>query len=156
MFNKKEVTENVKLDAAIDAVLTALSNHEPGTKEYAATAGQLSTLYRVKETDTTIKTKIIDILNKQEESETNRNAKKAETDAKVQELKAKRKEIEASIELKEYELMVKREEFRTRNRPSPETLALIGGNLAGIVMILGYERANIITSKAFGLLTKLK
>ena len=30
----------------------------------------------------------------------------------------------------------------------PDTLALIGGNLAGILMILYYERADIITSKA--------
>lgn len=30
----------------------------------------------------------------------------------------------------------------------PDTVALIGGNLTGILMILTYERADIITSKA--------
>jgi len=33
---------------------------------------------------------------------------------------------------------------------SPETLAVIGANLAGIILILGFEQANVITSKAIG------
>lgn len=34
------------------------------------------------------------------------------------------------------------------NRISPDTLAVIAGNLLGIILILGYEKADIITSKA--------
>jgi hypothetical protein len=33
---------------------------------------------------------------------------------------------------------------------SPDTIAAIAGNLLGIVLILGYEKANVITSKALG------
>jgi predicted RNase H-related nuclease YkuK (DUF458 family) len=40
------------------------------------------------------------------------------------------------------------------NRISPDTKALIAANLAGIVMVLGYEKANIITSKAFSMLLR--
>jgi predicted RNase H-related nuclease YkuK (DUF458 family) len=40
------------------------------------------------------------------------------------------------------------------NRVSPDTKALIGANIAGIVMVLGYEKANIITSKAFSMLLR--
>jgi len=33
---------------------------------------------------------------------------------------------------------------------SRDTIAIIAGNLLGIVLILGYEKANVITSKALG------
>jgi len=33
---------------------------------------------------------------------------------------------------------------------SPDTMAVIVGNLLGIVLILTYEKANVITSKALG------
>lgn len=39
-------------------------------------------------------------------------------------------------------------------RVSPDTLALIGGNLLGILMILRYERIDIITSKATNFILK--
>ncbi len=41
-------------------------------------------------------------------------------------------------------------------RVSPDTLAIIAGNLAGILVIVGHERANIVTSKALGFLLKLR
>lgn len=39
---------------------------------------------------------------------------------------------------------------------SPDTLLLVLGNLAGILLILNYERLQIVTSKSFGLLIKPK
>ncbi|QPL14683.1 hypothetical protein SEA_SCHWARTZ33_38 [Gordonia phage Schwartz33] len=36
------------------------------------------------------------------------------------------------------------------------TLTIVAGNLAGIVMIVGHERANVVTSKALTLLMKLR
>lgn len=39
---------------------------------------------------------------------------------------------------------------------SPDTLATVIANLAGIVLILGYERAHVVTSKALGFVSKLK
>lgn len=41
-------------------------------------------------------------------------------------------------------------------RISLDTLALIGANLAGILLIVGYERENVMTSKALSLLLRLK
>ena len=40
-------------------------------------------------------------------------------------------------------------------RISPETWATIGGNLAAILLILNFERAGIITSKALGFVPKI-
>lgn len=37
---------------------------------------------------------------------------------------------------------------------SPDTIATIAGNLLGIALILGYEKANVITSKALGFVIK--
>lgn len=39
---------------------------------------------------------------------------------------------------------------------SPETLAVVAGNLIGIGMIVGHERAHVVTSKALSFITKLK
>ena len=40
-------------------------------------------------------------------------------------------------------------------RLSPDTLATIAANLLGIALIVGYERANVMTSKATGFIGKL-
>lgn len=39
-------------------------------------------------------------------------------------------------------------------RVSPDTLALVLGNLLGIVIIVGHERAGIVTSKALSFVLK--
>jgi hypothetical protein len=39
---------------------------------------------------------------------------------------------------------------------SPDTLAIVLGNLAGIIMILNHERAHVVVSKALGFVMKLK
>lgn len=41
-----------------------------------------------------------------------------------------------------------------KQKVSPDTKALIGGNLLGIVLILCYEKADVITSKALGFVLK--
>lgn len=41
-------------------------------------------------------------------------------------------------------------------RVSPDTLAIVGGNLLGILMIVGYEHSHIMTSKALNFVLKLR
>lgn len=41
-------------------------------------------------------------------------------------------------------------------RVSPDVLATVTANLAGIALIVGHERAHVLTSKALGLLPKLR
>jgi hypothetical protein len=64
---------------------------------------------------------------------------------------------ETEVNSSEYsELMTKLErlyKIRAGERQSPvsrDTLALISGNLAGILLIIAYEQRNVITTKAFG------
>ena len=62
---------------------------------------------------------------------------------------------------KEYSAMVSNLEqhFRAKSKEkdrkiSPDTLAVIAGNLLGIGLILTYEKANVITTKALGFIIK--
>jgi hypothetical protein len=41
-------------------------------------------------------------------------------------------------------------------RVSPDTLALVGANLAGIAAVLWHEQAHVVASKALGLLLKAR
>lgn len=41
-------------------------------------------------------------------------------------------------------------ETNSKSRVSADTLAMVIGNLLGIVLIVGHERANVVTSKALG------
>jgi hypothetical protein len=41
-------------------------------------------------------------------------------------------------------------------RVSADTWAIIGANLAGIILIIGHERANVIATKAMSFVAKLR
>lgn len=51
--------------------------------------------------------------------------------------------------------LYKLKEIDSPQRVSWDTLALIAGNLAGILLIIGYERTHIVTSKAIGFVLRL-
>lgn len=53
-------------------------------------------------------------------------------------------------------LLYKIKDQEKPDRISKDTIAVIAGNLAGIVMILGFERANVITSKALSFVMKAR
>lgn len=48
------------------------------------------------------------------------------------------------------------QEKTTRGKVSAETWATIAGNLAGILIIVKHEQANVIASKALAFVTKLR
>lgn len=47
-------------------------------------------------------------------------------------------------------------EIDSKSRVSPDTWALIIANLVGIILVIGHERANVITTKALGFVSKLR
>lgn len=49
-----------------------------------------------------------------------------------------------------------RAETNPRTRVDANTWALIGANLAGILIVVGYEHGHVITSKALGFIGKLR
>lgn len=52
--------------------------------------------------------------------------------------------------------LYKLREFDAPKKVSPDTLVLVGGNLLGIALIVGHERAHVVTSKALSFVLKLK
>jgi len=52
--------------------------------------------------------------------------------------------------------LYKLQEKNSPKRVSPDTIAIVVGNLAGIALILGYEQAHVVTSKALGFVIKSK
>jgi hypothetical protein len=59
-----------------------------------------------------------------------------------------------SIEALERLYKLKKQE--TESRISPDTKLIVAANLAGILMILIYERANVLTSKAMNSIMKMR
>jgi hypothetical protein len=60
-------------------------------------------------------------------------------------------QAESPEQIKEaIDLINQRKPAKEKKTVSPDTLAIVIGNLAGIILILGYEKANVITSKALG------
>jgi hypothetical protein len=52
--------------------------------------------------------------------------------------------------------LYKLKEQEAPKRVSPDTLAIVAGNLAGIMLMLHYERVHVITSKALGFVMKAR
>lgn len=52
--------------------------------------------------------------------------------------------------------LYKLKEINSRKRVSPDTLAIVAGNLAGILMIVGHEKAHVVTSKALSFVLKAR
>jgi len=57
---------------------------------------------------------------------------------------------EYSVIVENLEKLYKVKTNESSHRISPDTIAIIAGNLLGIALIMGYEKANIITTKALG------
>ena len=77
--------------------------------------------------------------------------------AKIEELSNTRMD-DPDFEKKEAQItrLYKLQEMFTPKRVSPDTLALIGSNLIGLILILHYEKINVLTSKALGFVTRLR
>lgn len=52
--------------------------------------------------------------------------------------------------------LTKLKEQHSKRKVDPNVLVTAGANLAGILMILHYERINVVTSKALGFVMKLR
>jgi hypothetical protein len=54
------------------------------------------------------------------------------------------------------EKLYKFKENTSKDRLSKDTMAVVAGNLAGIMMIVGHERVHVVTSKALGFVMKAR
>ena len=123
--------EESKLDEVIDRILETMSGVEPDTKEYASMADQLAKIYKMKEIESNIR-------------------------QKQDETRMRQLESQANCRLREVETALKKSDLERANRVSLDTWATIGGHILGVVIIVGYERANVITSKALSFVMRLR
>lgn len=57
---------------------------------------------------------------------------------------------EFATQLSFLERLTKIKNVERRDRVSPDTIAIVAGNLLGILIIVMYEQKHVMTSKAFG------
>jgi len=119
------------LENAINRLFVRMSEVDCDSEKYSLMANQLTKLYKMKEIE-------------------------EQLDLKRVELICKQREIEAICELRKVETSLKQKEIDSPNRVALDTWANIGGHILGIVIIIGYERVNVVTSKALGFVTRLK
>lgn len=58
--------------------------------------------------------------------------------------------------VKQLSKLMKMQTQARSQRVSPDTWVIAGANLAGIALIVGHERAHVVTSKAIGFIQKLR
>lgn len=118
-----------KLGKTIEDAFDRLKDHDEESDNYAAVMDQIVKLTKVRQAI-------------------------AEMTLKTYEATTKEQEMRNAYLVKEAELQLKRTEALKPDRVSADTWAMVGANIAGIVLIIGYERLNVITSKALGFILK--
>ncbi len=73
-------------------------------------------------------------------------------DMAIQERSSKEYQVMTDQLVKLYALKPKKPETRV----SPDTLALVLGNLAGILVLVSHEKAHVVTSKALSFILKAR
>lgn len=148
MFTNQFFTDPTALNKAIDDLLEKI-NDATDIEEQAKMVELLSKLYKLKEID--IKLTLQDAELKYKEKTAH-----AEQLLKEEELRMKKQEQAVDSELKSLDIENKKREMKIPFGIKPETVVLVTANLIGIALVLNHEKLNVMTSKAFGLVTKLK
>jgi hypothetical protein len=120
---------NPTLQDVIDQLLAELAGYEGHTDEYGKIVAQLDKLYKMK-------------------------ALSNEHSQKMADLESRERVSERERELAEAELALKKLEAEKPDRVDKNTLAIIAGNVAAVILVIGYERAHVVTTKALGFLMK--
>lgn len=119
------------LGAAIERAFIELTSYDAESDEYAQVVDQIVKLTKVRQAI-------------------------AEMTLQTFEATEKQKEISESLRLKHREYDLKLMDAEKPDRVSMDTWAMVGANLAGIVMIIGYERFGVIATKALGFVKQLR
>ena len=144
--------ETTSLEEVIDNHQTQMVGVDAYSSEYIQMMKDLSVLYKLRS------------------EERVSEQKQKEFDLKVKEFQLKEEELEFKREhernessykakdytLKEAEILMKEADLERRGKISPDTVIMVAGNLAGILLILNFEKVGVVTSKAMGLLIKLR
>lgn len=137
------------LDAAITSLLNVMLDTDHRTDEYKVMADQLVKLYTLKKIDNDFLLKTL------EEERLVQDNLATQRLAEAEQLR-KDRETDADCRVKHYEAEEKKAELGRRFKVTHDTLAIVAGNLLGIAIVVGYERAHVLTSKAFANVLKTR
>lgn len=160
-----EFAELSKLNEAIDSILSELVTTEVTDENYAKLADQLTKLTKIKQI--IVETKLKDFAAEEDVREFNANnvlknreleVKNRESDnnfeMKARELQQRRVEHEDTFALKKREIDLKQIDLERPDQVSKDALVAASASIAGILLIIGYERFNVIASKALSFVLK--
>lgn len=142
-------SEPTDLELAIASLLEYMSNVNPDSDEYKVMVDQLVKMYNLKKIDNELLLKTLEEERLVQDNLATQRLAEAE-------LLRKERETDADCRVKHYEAEEKKNELGRRFKVSHDTLAIVAGNLLGIAVVVGYERAHVLTSKAFANLLKTK
>lgn len=123
------------LEIVLHDLLEKMSTTDPTSDEYRMMVDQLVKLYNLKKIDNELHLKTL------EEDRL--------VQSNIAEQLLKERESAADLRLKDLEAQEKKAELGRRFKVSHDTLAIVVGNLLGIGVVVAYERAHVLTSKAF-------
>lgn len=151
------------LDDEIQGLLDELSVRAGDSDEYDTIADNLVKLYKLRQVDFEIGIKQEELKNKSEELAIRREElliknrelaiRNDEAQAKVSEIDIKSREVDIKrddLVLRNRELDAKIEEAKSPKPLSIDTIVSVAASLVGLFGILGYEKTNVLTSKALG------
>jgi len=148
MFNNQFFTDPTALNQAIDDLLEKI-NDASDIEEQTKMVELLTKLYKLKEIDLKLTLQDAELHHKEKTAH-------AEQLLKEEEIRMKKQEQAVDSELKELDIETRKREMKIPFGIKPETVVLVTANLIGIALVLNHEKLNVMTSKAFGLVTKLK
>jgi hypothetical protein len=148
MFNNQFFTDPTALNKAIDDLLEKI-NDDPDTEEQTKMVELLTKLYKLKEIDVKLTLQDAELKHKEKMAH-------AEQLLKEEELRMKKQAQLIDSESKSLDIETKKREMKIPFGIKPETVVTVAANLIGIALVLNHEKLNVVTSKAFGFVTKLK
>ena len=145
-------TETTSLEEVIDNHQTQMVGVDAYSSEYIQMMKDLSVLYKLQSEER---------LSEQKQKEFDLKVKEFQLKEEELEFKREHERNESSYKAKDYtlkeaEILMKQADLERRGKISPDTVIMVAGNLAGILLILNFEKVGVVTSKAMGLLIKLR
>lgn len=144
-----EFAEVHKIDGVIDDILTKLSGVESTSDEYSKLIDQMTKLIKMKEIIANLEIKAF-------EADAKKDDLHNTFDLNERKFEAEQVKIANDWVHEEALIAIKRRESDKPHILSKDTMAIVAGNLAGIALILSYEKMNVIASKALSFVMKTR
>lgn len=144
MFNFNTTPHHAALDERIAELLVALKDLAGESEEYNKTAANLVKLME-------LRNQILKTGNESDKIETDRTKSDNDYDSAQEEIRINQRKID----LDEARFAAEKEKENSW-KPSPDAVVGAAASVLGILLVLNYEKLNVITSKAVGFIGKLK